>query len=185
MLLIFPSNFAIGFSVLQTIYRFLFSCSPLRNQKWAKVIRLLYLRSWSKPDISSFLHLSPPSLCYWSVHASFGNWDLAPCGAVTILVTLRWRDSEFALGELLFAELMKQILLPPCIQELPKAPCDQFHPPSLGSTFQRRLMSDLIHLQGTGFPLPPHISGRVSKGFRQCTARSETDRAAFMDGEQQ
>lgn len=64
MLLIFPSNFAIGFSVLQTIYRsFFFSCSPLGNQKWATVIRLLFLRSWSKPDTSSFLILSPLSPC--------------------------------------------------------------------------------------------------------------------------
>lgn len=108
MLLIFPSNFAIGFSVLQAIYRFFFfSCSPLGNQKWATVIRLLFLRSWSKPDISFFLLLSPPSPCCCCVQASFSRRDLpAPRGAVMILVMLRWCEAEFALGEILFAELM-------------------------------------------------------------------------------
>lgn len=177
MLLIFRSNFAIGFCVLQTIYRFLFSWSPLRNQKWAKVIRLLYLRSWSKPDISSFLHLSPPSLCCWSVHTSFGRWDLASCRALAILVTLSWCDSEFALGELLFPELMKWILPPPCIYEFPKGPCDQFHPLSLGCTFQRASVleidfwSDPPTRHWVSFAL--HASGKVSKGFRPGVRQTE------------
>lgn len=139
MLLIFPSNFAIGFSALRTIYRsFFFSCSPLGNQKWATVIRLLFLRSWSKPDTSSFLilsTLSPVAVVYKA------RPSCSTC-AVMILVMLRWCDAKFALGEIFFAELMKLILPPPCIQESHGGLCDLFCLLSLRCSFQRASVWD-------------------------------------------
>lgn len=44
---------------------------------------------------------------------------------------------EFALGEILFAELMKLIPPPPCVQQFHKGLCDLFCLLSLRHTFQR------------------------------------------------
>lgn len=128
MLLIFPSVFAIGFSVLHTIYRsFPFSCSPLGNQKRATIIRLLFLRrSRSKPHISFFFSFL---LSVAAMHKlSISRWNLPALhmAFVMISVMLRWHDPDFALGEILFAELMKQIPTPCCVQEVHGGLCDLF-----------------------------------------------------------
>lgn len=178
MLLIFPSDFAIGLSVLHTIYRsFSFSCSPLGNQKRATIIRLLFLRSWSKPHISSFSFFSLlPSVA--ALHKlSIGRWNLpAPRGIRNDFSNAQVTWSRLCPGWNSVCWINEtnpySSLCPrgswralwPVLAALPEV--------LLSEGFSLSNGVDLINFEETGFPL--HAKGRVSKDLKQHVSRSET-----------